>query len=406
MSKKWTAPLIVASYPEPADQRRVPGLLRLRRCARIRDMEDIRFWVALNRVPLLGTVRFRRLETYFGALDKAWEAGPGELKAAGMETRPAREIVAARGRISPDAEIERLTRAGVKAINWHHPDYPPRLKEIAAAPPVLYLKGTLLPSDERSVAVVGTRGPTSYGREAAAALTTDLARTGITIISGLARGIDGVAHRAALDAGGRTIAVLANGLHMVYPREHEGLAQRVQGQGAVVSEYPLGVRPDPRGFPRRNRLISGMSLGTLVVEAPETSGAVWTVRHALEQDREVFCVPGSIFSPVSRFTNRMIQEGAKLVSSYTDVLEELNLTVAVHQTEMPLIQEPDDEAEAALLHHLRQEPLHIDDIRRISSLPITAVSSMLSILELKGKVKQVGCMHYIRIRESVPIYGN
>lgn len=166
------------------------------------------------------------------------------------------------------------------------------------------------------------------------------------------------------------------------------------------------MRPDPRSFPRRNRLISGMSLGTLVIEAPNKSGAVWTVRHALDQNREVFCVPGSIFSPASQFTNRMIQEGAKLVSSYTDVLEELNLTVVAHQVEMPMIQDQADDTEAALLQYLDDEPLHIDDIRRSASLPIAAVSSLLSMLELRGKVKQVGCMHYIRIRETSPIYGN
>ena len=382
------------------------------RYARIRSMEDIKFWVALNRVPLLGTVRFRRLEAHFGDLSRAWDASPGELRAAGIEERPAREIVAARRRISPDAEVQHLAGAGVEAINWHHASYPPRLKEIADPPPVLYFKGSLLPSDERAVAVVGTRGPTSYGREAAARMSNDLAVNGITIVSGLARGIDGIAHRAALDAGGRTIAVLANGLDNVYPREHAGLCQQVQGQGAAVSEYPFGVRPDARRFPRRNRLISGMSLGTLVVEAPVQSGAVWTVRHALDQDREVFCIPGSIFSPNSQFTNRMIQEGAKLVSSYTDVLEELNLTVLARQLEMPTTPEPDepdepDESdEANLLRYLHEDPLHIDDIRRSASLPIAAVSGMLSLLELKGKVKQVGCMHYIRTRETSATYGN
>ncbi len=374
--------------------------------ARIPVMEDIKYWVALNRVPQLGTVRFRRLEAHFGDLARAWKAGPEELRAAGIEERPGQEIAAARSRVSPDDEMERLARAGVEALNWRHPDYPPRLKEIADPPPVLYAKGSLLPADERAVAIVGTRGPTAYGREAAARLSTDLADNGITIVSGLARGIDGVAHRAALDAGGRTIAVLANGLDNVYPREHASLFQRAQGQGAVVSEYPLGVRPDARSFPRRNRLISGMSLGTLVIEAPMQSGAAWTVRHALDQDREVFCIPGSIFSPNSQFTNRMIQEGAKLVSTYTDVLEELNLTVLTRQLEMPAAVESEDSDEADLLKHLRDEPLHIDDIRRSASLPIAAVSGTLSILELKGKVKQVGCMHYIRIRETSSAYGN
>ena len=190
---------------------------------------------------------------------------------------------------------------------------------------MLYYLGELLPGDQISVAVVGTRNPTSYGKEAATTLSRDLASAGITIVSGLALGIDGVSHRAALECGGRTIAVVAGGLDTVYPREHAGLFRQIQERGAVVSEHRLGVRPDARNFPRRNRLISGMTLGTLVVEAGEGSGTRWTVQQALEQDREVFCVPGSIFSPASKFTNQMIKEGAKLVAEYTDVLEELKL---------------------------------------------------------------------------------
>ena len=369
-------------------------------------MDDIKFWVALNRVPQLGTVRFRRLETYFKQLENAWGATPVQLKEAGIEDRVAREIVRIRGEVSPDGEMERLSREGVQTVNWHHPDYPPRLKEIADPPPVLYYKGSILPQDERAVAVVGTRGPTAYGREAAAAITKDLARNEITIVSGLARGIDAIAHRAALEAGGRTIAVLAGGLDKVYPKEHTKLAQQAQEQGAVVSEYPLGVQPLPKNFPRRNRLISGMSLGTLVVEAGEASGAKWTVQHALEQNREVFCVPGSIFSPVSWLTNHLIQEGAKLVSNSADVLEELNLTAVAHQVQMPFPVAAEDDGEALLLGHLDDEPKHIDDIRRRASLPITAVNTLLTMLELKGMVRQVGCMHYIRIREVIPAYGS
>ena len=258
-------------------------------------MEDLKYWLAFSCVPLLGTVRFRRLEAYFEDMRNAWEASPGELKAAGIEDGPAREMLAARDTISPDAEQEKLQRASVRAITWSHSEYPWRLKEIPDPPPVLYVKGTLQPEDEMAVAVVGTRSPTAYGREAAGVLAADLARNGITIVSGLARGIDGIAHRAALDSGGRTIAVVANGLDIAYPSEHAGLSRRAEEHGAVVSEYPLGVRPNPRSFPRRNRLISGLSLGTLVIEASETSGAIWTVQHALEQDRGVFCVPGSIF---------------------------------------------------------------------------------------------------------------
>lgn len=369
-------------------------------------MDDVKYWVALSHVSLLGTVRFRRLEAHFGDLSRAWEASPGELKAAGIEDGPAREMVAARDTISPDAEMEKLERASVRPITWSQSEYPWRLKEIPDPPPVLYVKGAFQPEDERAVAVVGTRGPTTYGREAAGVLSAELARNGITIVSGLARGIDGIAHRAALDNGGRTIAVVANGLDIVYPSEHAGLSRRAEEQGAVVSEYPLGVRPNPRSFPRRNRLISGLSLGTLVIEASETSGAIWTVQHALEQDREVFCVPGSIFSPASRFTNRMIQEGAKLVSSYQDVLEELNLNVVAQQYELPIEVGTDNSDEAKLLELLDEQPLHIDDIGRSASLPIAAVSSILSMLELKGKVKQVGCMHYIRMHEKTAVYGN
>jgi DNA processing protein len=368
-------------------------------------MDDIKYWVALNQVPQLGTARFRRLEAYFGDLENAWKASISDLKAAGIEPKLAAEIVSAQTRTSPDDEMERLYRAGVKLVSWHHPDYPPRLKEIPDPPPVLYFKGQISPNDERSIAIVGTRSPTAYGREAAAILSADLARNSVTIVSGLARGIDSIAHRAALDSQGRTIAVVANGLDIVYPREHTTLCQQVQENGAVISEYPLGVRPDARNFPRRNRMISGVSLGTLVIEAGENSGALWTVHHALEQDREVFCVPGSIFSPVSRGTNSLIQQGAKLVSGYRDVLEELNLSVVTHQIEMRLVQQPEDDNEASLLHHLDDEPLHIDDILRRTSLPITVVSSLLTMMELKGMVKQVGCMHYIRMREATAAYG-
>lgn len=376
-------------------------------------MSNVKYWVALNQVPQLGTVRFRKLEAHFGDLENAWRARLSDLRAAGLEPKIASGVVAAQSRLSPDDELERLTKAGVRAINWHSSEYPPRLREISGAPPVLYYRGDLLPTDERSVAVVGSRSPTSYGREAGASLSGDLARHGICIVSGLALGIDGVAHRAALEHGGRTIGVVANGLDVVYPREHANLYRQIAEQGAVISEHPLGTRPDSRGFPRRNRLVSGMTLGTLVVEASETSGARWTVQHALEQGREVFCVPGSIFSPVSRLTNRLIQEGAKLVLSYTDILEELNLSVVARQIELrlspdlpPVFASEADDGEISLLNCINQEPVHIDDIRRQVGLPIASVSSLLTMLELKGKVRQVGCMHYVRIREATSIYGN
>jgi DNA processing protein len=232
-----------------------------------------------------------------------------------------------------------------------------------------------------------------------------------------------VAHRTALENKGRTIAVMAGGLDRVYPKEHTGLFRQIQEHGAVVSEQALGVRPDARSFPRRNRLISGLSIGSVVVEPAEGSGARHTVYHALEQDREVFCVPGSIFSPASDFTNRMIKEGAKLVMGIADILEELNLAVIAERAKKPrpslntskamenvpeqlsfATADDDEPEEQALLSGLTDDPVHIDDIQRSSGLPISSVSSTLTMLELKGKIKQVGCMYYIRIREAAAVY--
>ncbi len=381
-------------------------------------MDDLKYWVALSSVPQLGAARLRRLEAYFGNLEYAWRAGLSQLREAGLDSRTSEELIAARQHADPDDEMALVTRSGVRVANWNSDDYPPRLKEIFDPPPVLYYLGEIRLEDEWAVAMVGTRNPTAYGREAAGVLSRDLASAGITVVSGLALGIDGVAHRAAMEGGGRTIAVVAGGLDSVYPKEHTGLFREIQGHGAVVSEHRLGVRPDARNFPRRNRLISGMTLGTVVVEAAEGSGARWTLQQALDQDREVFCVPGSIFSPASKYTNRMIKEGAKLVADYSDILEELNLPdISPDISECPVKSselqgslelsestqdEMEDETadleegEVALLGQLSGEPVHVDDLCRVSGLPIATIMSMMTLLELKGKVTQVGTMHYVR----------
>lgn len=389
-------------------------------------MDDLKYWVALSGIPLLGAARFRRLESFFGSLANAWRADVSQLREAGLDQRTAQEVAASRGGVDPDNEMDVLRRSGVRATSWNSDDYPNRLREIHDPPPVLYYLGELLPEDELSVAVVGTRNPTAYGREAATALSRDLASAGLTIVSGLALGVDGVAHRAALDTGGRTIAVVAGGLDTVYPRAHAPLFRQIQERGAVVSEHRLGVRPDARNFPRRNRLISGMTLGTLVVEAGEGSGTRWTVQQALEQDREVFCVPGSIFSPASRFTNRMIKEGAKLVAEYTDILEELNLPEIAgrapapdpRQAPLEITRETQAETrededlddleaeESALVARLSGEPLHVDELCRESGIPIATITSMLTLLEIKGKVAQVGTMHYVRASAMEVAHGS
>ena len=344
------------------------------------------------------------MEEHFGTLGKAWGSGLTELRAAGLDGRSAHSIASRKLAIDPDAELAELAANGVHALTWHDDAYPARLKEIYDAPPVLFIRGELTPDDERSVAVVGTRRTTAYGRESAYQLTHDIARAGVTIVSGLARGIDSVAHRAALEAGQRTIAVLGSGVDVIYPREHASLAAEIIRGGALISEFPLGTRPNAQNFPRRNRIISGMTLGTVVVEASETSGALLTANHAIEQDREVFAVPGNIFSPSSGGTNRLIKDSAaKLVRDYTDVLEELNLSSVGQQLEMAALF-PQNESEAQILRSVTYDPIHIDEIIRSSGLDIPTVSSVLAMMELKGMVRQVGSMNYMRLKEASAEY--
>jgi len=366
--------------------------------------KDIKYWVGFSLISGIGRVRFTQLESHFGNLGDAWRAASGDLKRAGLDSGSVRAITSWRPKISLEAEMEKLDRYGVKVFTWHDPEYPSRLKEIYDYPPLIYVRGSLLPEDEWCLAVVGTRRATVYGRQVTEEIVADLARSKITIISGLARGIDSIAHRSALEVGGRSIAVFGCGLDIVYPSENAKLAHNIIQQGALISEYPLGTRPRADNFPRRNRIMSGLSLGVLAVEASETSGAIITAHLAVEQNREVFAIPGSILSPASRGTNHLIQEGAKLVHDYTDILEELNLTAVAQQIEMKEIIPPSD-TEALLLKQLSAEPTHIDEVCRSSGLPVSTVSGTLTMMELKGLVKQVGNMNYILAREARQEYG-
>ena len=370
-------------------------------------MDDLKYWVAFSRIPSIGTVRMRLLEAAFPSIRDAWEAPASALKSAGLTASVLQQVTSRRSAIDPDAEMEQLERAGVRAVTWHDADYPAALKEIYDPPPVLFFKGGFTREDVSGVAVVGTRRASAYGREACASLVRDLAAAGVTIISGLARGIDAIAHTTAIESGGRTIAVMGTGVDVIYPADHKQLAARVAENGALVSEYPLGVRPDSRNFPRRNRLLSGLSLGVLVVEAPMDSGVMHTVRFALDQGRDVFAVPGSIFSPTSLGTNRLVQDGAKLVTDAADILEELNVMRLEQQPVLPgFMPMPVPEGiEAEVLQHIGVEPIHIDEVRRQSALPVANVSSTLSLLEIKGLVKQVGAMRYIRVMEPAARYG-
>ncbi len=360
--------------------------------------KDIKYWVGFSLIPGIGRVKLTQLENYFGSLKDAWKATPADLKQSGLDSKSIGSISACQPKISLEAEMEKLDRYGVKVLTCHDSGYPSRLKEIYDYPPLLYVRGALLPEDEWCLAVVGTRRATVYGRQVTEEIVTDLARSKITIVSGLAKGIDSIAHRSALEAGGRSIAVFACGLDIVYPAENANLARSITQQGALISEYPLGTKPRAENFPRRNRIMSGLSLGVLVVEAGDTSGAMITAHMALEQNREVFAIPGSILSPASSGTNGLIQEGAKLIRDYTDILEELNLTTVARQMEMKEIVPP-SETESLLLKQLGAEPTHIDEVCRSSNLAMSVVSSTLAMMELKGLVKQMGTMNYVLARE-------
>jgi DNA processing protein len=343
-------------------------------------------------------MKVRALLDHFGDLERAWQASATLLREAGMDRRALANFLKARDRLDLDKEMARLAAQGIRVLIWDDPDYPSRLLQIPDPPPVLYVRGQLSPEDDWAVGVVGTRRASAYGKTVTERLTTDLAVNHITVVSGLARGIDGEAHRAALKAGGRTIAVLGCGVDLIYPPEHRRLAHQITERGALVSEYPLGTRPEGSNFPPRNRIISGLSLGVLVIEAGIKSGALITADYAADQGRDVFAVPGNLFVRSSMGTNRLIQDGAKLVTGAEDILEELNLIMAAQHVELRAVV-PETEVEAQLLAYLSLQPIHVDEIALRAGLPIADVTSNLALMELKGMVRQVGGMNYVLMHE-------
>jgi DNA processing protein len=366
-------------------------------------MSDLGYWIGFNIVRGIGPVRLRALLDHLGDIERAWRAPSRELRQAGLDRRSLENLLAARAELDLDREVERVAAAGARVLTWEDPAYPRLLREIPAPPPVLYIKGTLTEEDAWAIAVVGTRRASAYGREVTRTLTRTLARSGITIVSGLARGIDAVGHRTALEVGGRTIAVLGCGIDRMYPPEHRKLAQEIVAHGALVSDYPLGTEPEGRNFPPRNRIISGLSLGVLITEAGKGSGALITADFAAEQGRDVFAVPGSIAMRGSAGTNALIQDGAKVVLTPADILEELNLTMVAEHVEARQVL-PADETEAALLERLSAEPTHVDELQQQLELPISQVTSTLALMELKGLVRQVGGMKYVVAREPGVAY--
>lgn len=366
-------------------------------------MDDKKYWVGFNLIKGIGAVRMQGLVAYFGDLEAAWNADHVSLAEAGLGAKVIERVLAARKNINLDQVWAKIESQGIKTLTWQDEAYPSRLKEIDQPPPVMYIRGEYLPDDLFAVAIVGTRRVTPYGRQITEELSAFLASNGITIISGLARGVDAIAHQTALKSGGRTIGILGSGVDKIYPPEHLKLAEQMMERGAIISDYAPGTPPDASNFPPRNRIISGLSLAVVVIEAGETSGALITAEFAAEQGREIFAVPGSILAPQSKGTNKLIQKGAQPLLSVNDLMQALDFTrIGEHKSARKVI--PADETEARVLNVLGGEPLHVDEIRNQADLPIERVSATLALMELKGMVRQVGGMNYVAVREDQAIY--
>jgi DNA processing protein len=355
--------------------------------------DDTAYWVAISRVPHVGPARIERMRARFGSLREAWAAPDHELRAV-LEARPLAELLEARRRTEPLRELERLAEKGMRALHPGHAEYPRLLAEISGRPSVLYIRGELTRTDETAVAIVGTRRSTPYGRQAAERIAGELAQAGVTVISGLARGIDGVAHQAALQAGGRTIAVLGSGVDVIYPGEHRLLAERIVEAGAIVSEQPPGAKPDAQNFPARNRIVSGMSVGVVVIEAPLRSGALITASFAGDQGREVFVVPGSVFAASSEGTNGLLRDGARIVRDGLDVLEDLGIGAGQRANAVQSLF-PFGEKEQRVYVAVGREPRHIDEIAEEAGLSAGEVGAALLTLELGGLVRNHGAQFYV-----------
>ncbi|MFH0812950.1 MAG: DNA-processing protein DprA [Pseudomonadota bacterium] len=351
------------------------------------------FWLALSRIPGVGNVIFKRLIDTFHTPENVFRTTPEELKQIeGIRSKTIEEITNFKKDDWVERELDQITKLGVKLLTLTDEQYPRMLKSIYDPPPLLYLTGQLQEKDNLALSVVGSRNASAYGRGITRRLTQALTNRGFTIVSGLARGIDTAAHKGALESGGRTIAVLGSGIDVMYPWENKKLAEDIANNGAILSEFPLGTQPEAINFPARNRVISGLSLGTVIVEASYKSGSLITARCALEQGREVFAVPGNIDSPWSKGTNRLIKEGAKPVSDFEDILEEI----------LPQLQttiKPEENSKASKMRELSPESkkildlmegnfVHIDTLIQKSGLPTNTVSSLLLELELEGLVEQ------------------
>lgn len=354
----------------------------------------------MNQIQKFGPIRFKKLINFFPSIQDAWFASRQDLIEAGIESELIDDFFIKRETIIPEELWKTLEKEDVQVVTIDEPNYPTILKEIYDPPALLYYRGFLDNADEFRMAVVGTRKITPYGRQACQEIVHQLASQGLVIVSGLALGIDSQAHETCIETGAKTIAVLGSGIDWanIYPHTNRRLAQKIiDSGGTIVSEFPMGMLPLRHNFPIRNRIISGLSLGTLVIEADDDSGSLITAKSALDQNREVFAVPGSIYSPTSQGANRLIKMGGKLVTHANDILEALNLNQVKEFIKSQEIL-PDSPEEEVILKILSKEPLHIDAIIRQSGLGAADVSGVLINMEMKGKIRNLGGMNYVLAR--------
>ncbi len=355
--------------------------------------KELVYWVATSAIPGVGTVTFSYLRKKFKTLKKFWEADSGEINKLKIDSKTKTSIIDFRNNIDPQIYLEKVYAMGIKVVSMVDREYPANLRQLDGCPAVLYFRGTILPDDDLAVAVVGSRNATIYGRQVTEKLVFDLCKNGLTIISGLARGIDSVAHKTAIDSGGRTIAVLGSGLDNIYPPENRKLAEEIIQNGAVVSEFPLGFPALPNNFTARNRIISGLSLGVLVTEAAVDSGSLITAGYAAEQGREVFAVPGPINSITSEGVNKLIKEGVHPVTEPSDILEVLDIERKMLQQETRNKKQETsglDKTQQAIIKTLDGQTKQVDVISRELKLPVEKVTAALSLMELSGFVKNYG----------------
>lgn len=368
-------------------------------------------YVALNMIPGIGPVRVRAMRERLGSATAILEASASQLETIpGISPEVARQVAGWRNTVDLDGELARIEKAGVTVVTCEDADYPPNLREIYDPPLVLYVRGALRTDEKLAFSIVGSRRTTLYGQEMGRRLAFQLARAGATVVSGLARGIDSFAHRGALQAGGRTVAVLGCGIDQVYPPENTGLAAEiVEKGGAVVTEFPFGTRPDRQTFPMRNRVVSGWSLGVVVVEANLTSGALITARMAAEQGRQVFAVPGRVDSVLSRGAHRLIKDGAKLTEDAEDIWAEFEYLIRPSQEpaeSAPVSPRPMlNEWEHKILTAIGDEEPALDDIVRATGLTTAMVSATLLALEMKRVVKKLPGQRYARNPVLFPSHG-